>query len=250
LSRDTLVWRHGLETWTPAEKIAELAPLLNPVVAAQGATYWVQVNNQREGPFGYSDLQVKLTERSMLVWRQGLKAWTAASDLPELEDLVTKLPPPLPGVLTAIPAAPTSGVGRIKERISDQRQYSKEKWEKLRRVASSQRKLIQAVVATLIVGLAMFVLTIPAGAIGDGGLRMVAVASFLVAIVLKVFLLYYTYLLATDLEIDASPYVLGSLVPVIDLLCLFAINQRAVRLLTREGIHVGFFGTNLPVSPP
>lgn len=64
------------------------------------AQYFVAVNGQQTGPFDEGTLQKmaqsgQLTKESM-VWKNGMAAWTAAAQVPEVNKLFAQAPPPLP----------------------------------------------------------------------------------------------------------------------------------------------------------
>ncbi len=69
-----------------------------PIPAA--AQYHVAVNGQQMGPFGMDQLQSQVTSGELtgqsLVWKNGMAAWTPASQVPELQPLFANVPPPLP----------------------------------------------------------------------------------------------------------------------------------------------------------
>lgn len=63
-------------------------------------SYYVAVNGQQSGPFDMTALtqfaaQGQFTQQSM-VWKQGMAAWTAAGQVPELAGVFSSVPPPLP----------------------------------------------------------------------------------------------------------------------------------------------------------
>jgi membrane protease subunit (stomatin/prohibitin family) len=94
---------------------SQMSAALGSGLSAQGTTaaagppplpgqsrIFVAVNNQQTGPFNVDELQRmalsgQLT-RTTLVWKQGLANWTSAGQLPELDDVLGAMPPPLPTV--------------------------------------------------------------------------------------------------------------------------------------------------------
>ncbi|MDR0750902.1 MAG: SPFH domain-containing protein [Tannerellaceae bacterium] len=67
-----------------------------------GVAYYVAVDGQQAGPFPMEGL-LQLVEKQALtketlVWKQGLAAWAPAGEQPDLQDLWTAAPPPLPNV--------------------------------------------------------------------------------------------------------------------------------------------------------
>lgn len=62
--------------------------------------FFVGSNGQQSGPFDLAQLQAQVQSgqlgREALVWRQGMAAWAAAGEQPELAALFAAVPPPLP----------------------------------------------------------------------------------------------------------------------------------------------------------
>jgi membrane protease subunit (stomatin/prohibitin family) len=62
--------------------------------------YFVAVNGQQQGPYDMNALQQQVAggqlTRETLVWKNGMAAWTAASEVQELSNLFGSVPPPLP----------------------------------------------------------------------------------------------------------------------------------------------------------
>lgn len=57
--------------------------------------YYYENKGQKAGPLSKAALKGKVS-KDTLVWTDGLENWIAASQLPELNDLFQKEPPPLP----------------------------------------------------------------------------------------------------------------------------------------------------------
>ena len=55
--------------------------------------YYYAVNDQKKGPLLKNELKGKVLKET-LIWREGMKNWVKASELPELNDLFE--PPPIP----------------------------------------------------------------------------------------------------------------------------------------------------------
>jgi membrane protease subunit (stomatin/prohibitin family) len=74
--------------------------LATPPPLPQVASFFVAVNGQQAGPFDLPTLQGMLQKgqvaRETLVWRNGMSAWTKASEVSELAPLFANVPPPLP----------------------------------------------------------------------------------------------------------------------------------------------------------
>jgi hypothetical protein len=59
------------------------------------------IKDEKElGPFELEELKSEHIKRDTLVWFQGIKDWTKASDVSELDELFIYLPPPLPSLQT------------------------------------------------------------------------------------------------------------------------------------------------------
>jgi membrane protease subunit (stomatin/prohibitin family) len=65
-------------------------------------TYFVAVNGQQTGPYTMQQLTMMAQQGTFngesLVWRQGMPAWSAAAQLPELAPVFNSVPPPPPPV--------------------------------------------------------------------------------------------------------------------------------------------------------
>ncbi|GAB6010320.1 SPFH domain-containing protein [Dysgonomonas reticulitermitis] len=73
-----------------------------PPPISGGMSYYVAAGGHQTGPFSKEGL-VQLVEKQVLtkdtlVWKQGLAAWVPAGGQPDLQDLWTATPPPLPNV--------------------------------------------------------------------------------------------------------------------------------------------------------
>ncbi|MBL0743190.1 SPFH domain-containing protein [Chryseolinea lacunae] len=76
------------------------APQGPPPLPGGQVQYFVAVNGQQQGPFALAALQQMTQQgtltRDTLVWKQGMAAWTKASDAADLTSLFGAGPPPLP----------------------------------------------------------------------------------------------------------------------------------------------------------
>lgn len=82
------------------QPMAQPAPGAAPPPLPQATTFFIAINNQQTGPFDVATLtsqaqQGRLT-RETLVWRQGMASWSPAASVPELANIFTSVPPPLP----------------------------------------------------------------------------------------------------------------------------------------------------------
>ena len=66
-----------------------------------GTAFFVAINNQQQGPFDAGLLAGKVRSgeltRDTLVWKQGMAAWVRAGDVPEMTQVLSSVPPPIPG---------------------------------------------------------------------------------------------------------------------------------------------------------
>jgi hypothetical protein len=64
------------------------------------SSFFVAVNGAQTGPFPLSQLTQQAAggtfTKDSLVWKNGMAAWTAAGQVPELEAVFGAVPPPLP----------------------------------------------------------------------------------------------------------------------------------------------------------
>ena len=106
---DTLVWKDGMDDWTPACEVKMMAKLFPQHQKQTSASampqmpqtgYFVNVNNQRVGPFTVAQLQQfaqagEFTAQ-MYVWCEGMAQWQVASSVAELEGLFAPQMPTMP----------------------------------------------------------------------------------------------------------------------------------------------------------
>lgn len=58
--------------------------------------YYLEKNGKQIGPFRLEEMKRKNLKSDMLAWHDGLENWRKIKDIPELNDIVNKLPPPIP----------------------------------------------------------------------------------------------------------------------------------------------------------
>lgn len=58
--------------------------------------FYILVGNTKQGPYPLEELKNKNITPHTLVWRSGLTEWVPASQLPELAELLSELPPDIP----------------------------------------------------------------------------------------------------------------------------------------------------------
>lgn len=75
----------------------------NPVAAAGGpppipsqGEWYVAVDGRQQGPYDLASLPGLALTGATLVWRAGMPAWLPAGQVPELTQLMARIPPPLP----------------------------------------------------------------------------------------------------------------------------------------------------------
>ena len=77
------------------------APVPPPMPSA--VQYMVAINGQQYGPYNMQQMQQMAQSgqinASVLVWAQGMPQWVAAGSVPELAQLFTQTPPPMPPTL-------------------------------------------------------------------------------------------------------------------------------------------------------
>jgi len=61
-------------------------------------TYFYSLNGNRIGPLSLEELKDKNINEDTLVWYEGLNDWSKAKDLEELNNFISKTPPPLPEI--------------------------------------------------------------------------------------------------------------------------------------------------------
>jgi hypothetical protein len=71
-------------------------------------TYFYVKNGEKKGPVTKTALKGKIA-KDTLIWKEGLKDWVKASELPELNDLFQQEPPPIPEQKTQQKAPPIPG---------------------------------------------------------------------------------------------------------------------------------------------
>jgi hypothetical protein len=88
---------------------APAAPAGPPPVPGAAPSWFLAVGGQQVGPVVAGDLAARVASGELtpatLVWRQGMAAWTAASDVPELGGMFAASPPPVPPAPPAPPQA-------------------------------------------------------------------------------------------------------------------------------------------------
>jgi len=84
----------------PAAPAAPAAPAGPPPPLPAQSQWFLGVNGQQQGPFDAEALAAQARSGSLtgatLVWKNGMSAWTPASDVPELASVLASVPPPLP----------------------------------------------------------------------------------------------------------------------------------------------------------
>jgi hypothetical protein len=66
--------------------------------------YFVVVNSKRRGPYYLEQLRHSNIHHDMLVWHHGMPRWVPARELPELNEFISELPPPIPFQPSTSPA--------------------------------------------------------------------------------------------------------------------------------------------------
>ena len=58
--------------------------------------FYTYDGTKRQGPFDLEVIKSKNISKSTLIWKQGDKGWVEAQKVPELQELFSNIPPPLP----------------------------------------------------------------------------------------------------------------------------------------------------------
>ncbi|MDR2194528.1 MAG: DUF4339 domain-containing protein [Treponema sp.] len=97
LSKQTLVWKEGMQQWEAAGNIQELASLFQtvsapPNIAQTQPQYNVALNGISSGPYTLEELKPfiengRLTKET-LIWKEGAFQWVVASAVPEIAALI------------------------------------------------------------------------------------------------------------------------------------------------------------------
>lgn len=58
--------------------------------------YFVLLNDERKGPFTLDELAKKYITADVLVWHEGMKSWTKAGEIDELQTIIKQMPPAPP----------------------------------------------------------------------------------------------------------------------------------------------------------
>ncbi len=103
ITRETMVWRQGMEGWKPAGEVEVLQSQLAqaaPPPPPPPARFHVLLEGQQQGPLTLDEIarlvrEGRITGRT-LVWKPGLEGWTEAAKVPELAGLLKQAGPPKP----------------------------------------------------------------------------------------------------------------------------------------------------------
>ncbi|MBB6626544.1 SPFH domain-containing protein [Nocardioides sp. KIGAM211] len=85
----------------PAQAAAPAAPSTSPPpIPGAAAPWFLALGGQQVGPVALAELPPRVAAGELkpdtLVWQQGMAAWTAAAEVPELAGLFPAVPPPMP----------------------------------------------------------------------------------------------------------------------------------------------------------
>jgi hypothetical protein len=73
-----------------------------PPLPAESVSYFLVIENKRAGPYDAHELHDQAANGALtkqtLVWREGMRKWRKANELPELASIWSWLPPPLPSL--------------------------------------------------------------------------------------------------------------------------------------------------------
>ena len=105
----TLVWQDGMDEWKPASEVKMMLKIfpkqqqVTPTMPQMQETgYFVNVNNQRVGPFTVQQLQqfaqVGEFTQQMYVWQEGMSQWQTAGSVAELASMFAPQMPTMPQI--------------------------------------------------------------------------------------------------------------------------------------------------------
>lgn len=57
--------------------------------------YYIYSNNVKKGPFSLEELKNQSISHNTMIWKVGFSNWTPASQVPELADILSEIPPEL-----------------------------------------------------------------------------------------------------------------------------------------------------------
>lgn len=58
--------------------------------------YYLHNGNNQDGPFDLTELKLKGITKDTQIWYEGLSSWKRAEEIPEVNEILTKMPPPFP----------------------------------------------------------------------------------------------------------------------------------------------------------
>jgi GYF domain 2 len=137
--------------------------------------YYVAVGTQKTGPFSMPDLMNQDIAKDTLIWKKGLINWTAATNLPELEDLLDNTPPPIPDQPPPIPTITRAKAEPVTLTMNVPK-ISPEVKQGLKTAGTFMLSLTQKVFLTILVIIVCGLISMPLPAIGR------SVITFFVAI--------------------------------------------------------------------
>ena len=65
--------------------------------------YYIYSNNVKKGPFSLEELKNQSISHNTMIWKVGFSNWTPASQVPELADILSEIPPELVQTKTIMP---------------------------------------------------------------------------------------------------------------------------------------------------
>ncbi len=65
--------------------------------------YYINQNGKQEGPLTFEELQKIKINSTAMVWHEGLNEWVLATEIPEINEIAKKTPPPLPKQSNPLP---------------------------------------------------------------------------------------------------------------------------------------------------
>ena len=107
------VWANGWSSWQSWQQVPEIAnlippaPMAPPPLASEKYHYSEDGENKGEQSIGEIAQSVQANpDGNHLVWKNGMSAWTATSEVSAIQSLLQSAPPPLPSAGGGPPPLP------------------------------------------------------------------------------------------------------------------------------------------------
>lgn len=111
--------------------------------------------------------------------------------------------------------------------------------DQVREVARAQRRLLLGILASIFANIAVSSISSPSTPVVG------VIAGAVLALVVAAYDIYWLFRLCRALEIFPWVYAAGTLLPVMGLLILAVVNQKATAFLKSRGVKVGLLGAKV-----